>query len=97
MTGRSSCRRTAKVAGVILATAAIVLLGSSAVGDDRILLIPHLQNGDSFHYESHAKLNRVVKTESNVVSMFDAAPIHLDFSTNLVLSVQTFILWTIGP
>jgi hypothetical protein len=90
MTGRSSCRRSAKVAGVVLATAALVLLGASAEGDDRILLIPHLQNGDSFHYESHAKLNRVVKTESNVVSMFDAAPLHVDFSTNLMLSVQDF-------
>jgi hypothetical protein len=69
---------------------AIVLLSAAAKSDDRIQLLPLLQNGDSLHYESHARLKRYVKTKSNVVTMFEPKPLYADFSTNLQLSVQDF-------
>jgi hypothetical protein len=75
---------------LLLAAASILLLVASANSDDRILLIPRLQNGNTFHYESHARLNRFVKTKSNVATMFEPAPVSVDFSTNLLLSVRDF-------
>jgi hypothetical protein len=76
--------------GLLLAAAVIVLLGTSAGSDDRIQLLPRLQNGDTLHYEFHTRLNRYVKTKSNVATMFDPTPLRVDFSTNLLLSVQDF-------
>jgi hypothetical protein len=72
-----------------LATSAIVLL-SAAASDDRVQLIPRLQNGDTVRYESHARLKRYIKTKSNVVTMFEPKPLYADFSTNLQLSVHDF-------
>jgi hypothetical protein len=69
---------------------AIVLWSAAAKSDDRIQLLPRLQNGDTLHYESHARLKRYVKTKSNVATMFEPKPLYADFSTNLQLSVQDF-------
>jgi hypothetical protein len=69
---------------------AIVLLSAAAKSDDRIQLLPRLQNGNTLHYESHARLKRYVKTKSNVATMFEPKPLYADFSTNLQLSVQDF-------
>jgi hypothetical protein len=82
--------RFRRVVALGLATAGIVLLCTPANSDDRILLIPRLQNGDKFRYESHGRLNRLVKTKSNVVTMFDPAPLNVDFSSNILLSIQDF-------
>jgi len=84
-------------ASLLLAVSGLVLLGASASSDDRILLIPRLQNGDTFHYESHARLNRFVKTKSNVATMFDPSPVKVDFSTDLLLSVHDFHLMDRRP
>jgi hypothetical protein len=78
------------VASVLFAAAGVILLGASASSDDRIQLLPQLQSGQTLHYESHAKLNRFVKTKSNVATMFDPAPVDADFSTNLLLSVHDY-------
>jgi hypothetical protein len=85
---RHSKRKPA--AAVLLAAAAVILLGASANSDDRLQFLPQLQNGQTLHYESHAKLNRFVKTKSNVETMFDPAPVNADFSTNLLLSVHDY-------
>jgi hypothetical protein len=77
-------------AALWLAAAAIGLLGAAAESDDRIQLFPRLQNGDTLRYDSHARLNRYVKTKSNVSTMFEPTPLRADFSTNLRLSVQDF-------
>jgi hypothetical protein len=75
---------------LLLATFAVLLLGVSANSDERILLIPRLKNGDTFHYESHARLNRLITSQSSVKTMFDPVPLKVDFSTGLLLSVQDF-------
>lgn len=68
----------------------VVLVSAVAKSEDRIQLLPRLQNGDSLRYESQARLKRYVKTKSNVVTMFEPKPLYADFSTNLQLSVQEF-------
>jgi hypothetical protein len=85
-------RHSQRYALLLLATAGMVLLCAPAGSDDRILLIPRLSNGDTFHYESHARLNRLIKSNSNVKTMFDPVPLKVDFSANLLLSVQDFHL-----
>jgi len=88
----SKCPRDRRRRGfaTLLLVTAMVLLGAAAESDDRIQLFPRLQNGDTLRYESHARLNRYVKTRSNVVTMFDPVPLRADFSSNLSLSIQEF-------
>jgi hypothetical protein len=69
---------------------AIVLLSAAAKSEDRVQLLPHLQNGDTLRYESQARLKRYVKTKSNMVTMIEPKPLYADFSTNVQLSVQEF-------
>lgn len=73
-----------------LAYVAIFLLVAAAKDKDRIILFPRLRNGDTLHYESHARLNRFVKTKSNVTTMFQPGPLQADFSTNWQLSVHDY-------
>jgi hypothetical protein len=82
--------RSRAAAGLLLVAAGVILLCASAYSDDRVRLLPFLQNGQTLHYESHARLNRFVKTKSNVATVFDPTPLQADFSTNLLLSVQDF-------
>jgi len=70
--------------------ASFLLLCGASNTDDHILLIPRLQSGDMLRYESHARLNRYVKTKSSVATMFEPRPLNIDFSTNLELSVEDF-------
>jgi hypothetical protein len=73
-----------------LAALAIIALGAAARSDERIQLFPRLQNGETLHYQSQARLKRYVKTKSTVATMFDPAPLNADFSTGLQLSIQDF-------
>jgi hypothetical protein len=73
-----------------LGALAFVVLSAAAKSNDRIQLFPHLQNGENLHYETQARLNRYVKTKSNVATMFDPAPLNVDFSTNLQLAIEDF-------
>jgi hypothetical protein len=69
--------------------AGIALLGAVAAGgDDRVILLPRLQNGESLRYESHARLDRHVKTKSNVATMLEPGESRRDLSTGLRLTVQ---------
>jgi hypothetical protein len=68
----------------------MMLLCSASNNDDRILLLPRLRNGDQLRYESHARLNRYVKTKSNVATMYDPTPLRVEVSTNLQLAVHDF-------
>ena len=57
-------------------------------GDNRVLILPRLQGGQTLRYESHARLRRHVKTESRVVTMLDPRELQRDLSTNLRLTIQ---------
>jgi hypothetical protein len=83
-------RTRSQFAPFSVAAVAILLLVAAAKSDDRILLLPRLQNGDTFRYDTHARLNRFVKTKSKVATMFEPTPLSADFFTNLQLSVQEF-------
>lgn len=73
----------------LVPAAGIVLLGAAvAGGDDRVSLLPRLQNGETLRYESHARLDRHVKTKSNVATMLEPGESRRDLSTGLRLTVQ---------
>jgi hypothetical protein len=73
-----------------LAIFAIVGLSAAAKSDERTQFFPRLQNGETLRYQSQARLKRYVKTKSVFATMFDPAPLNVDFSTNLQLSIQDF-------
>src|SRR5579859_2668770 len=56
--------------------------------DSRPLLLPQLKPGQTFLYEVHGRLNRSVKTQSNVSSLFGPQQLQGDLSSELRLSVQ---------
>jgi hypothetical protein len=56
--------------------------------DTRTLLVPQLKPGHAFLYEVHGRINRSVKTESRVSSMFGPPPLQGDLSGQIRLSVQ---------
>lgn len=67
----------------------LLLLGTRGrERDERIVLLPRLQNGQSLRYESHARLDRHVQTKSNVATMLRPAEVRRDLSTAVQLSVQ---------
>lgn len=78
------------VAALIFAVVGIFLLGAAAKSADRYQLFPKLQNGETLNYESHARLNRYVKTKSNIKTMFEPKPLQADLSMNLRLSVEDY-------
>jgi hypothetical protein len=86
---RASRPRTRKPFTALLLGAATILI-AVAKSDDRIRLLPQLQDGDTLRYESHARLKRSVKTKSSVLTMFEPRPLLADFSTTLQLSIQDF-------
>jgi hypothetical protein len=71
--------------------AAGVLLAASAAGsDDRVVLLPRLQNGQTLFYESHARVSRLIKTKSNVATVMEPGELKRDLATGLKLSIQDF-------
>jgi len=69
--------------------AGIVFFGATAAGrDDRVNLFPRLWNGEILRYESHARLDRHVKTKSNVATMLEPRELRRDVASNLQLSIQ---------
>jgi hypothetical protein len=87
---RAVCQRGLSFVAALVAVVAIFLLSAGANSDDRVQLFPRLENGDTLSYQSHARLNRYVKTKSNVATMFDSKPQQADFSTHLQLSVEDY-------
>ena len=57
-------------------------------GDARVLILPHLQAGQTLHYESHARLRRHVKTESRVATMLDPRELQNNLSVKVQVTIQ---------
>lgn len=69
--------------------AASVLLVTAAGGSvERLHLFPQLRPGQTLRYDSHARLVRRVKTQSNVATMMQPGDLRRDLSTGLRLSIQ---------
>ena len=74
---------------LVTVCASVLLLHPVALqSENRLLLFPHLQVGQTLRYESHARLRRHVKTESRVATMLDPRELQRDLSTNLRLIIQ---------
>jgi hypothetical protein len=56
--------------------------------DDRILLLPKLQNGSSVQYETRARIDRHVTPKSNVSSMVGPRQVRRDLASALRVDVQ---------
>ena len=65
-----------------------VLLGAAPRNDDKVLLLPRLQNGQTLRYESHGRLQRGVKTTSRVATILTPGELRRNLSIGLRLSVQ---------
>lgn len=82
----------------LVPAAGLVLLSAANAGsDERVTLLPQLKNGKSLRYESHARIERHVKTKSNVLTMLQPRDLRRDLSTLLRLSVQEIHLMDNRP
>jgi len=67
-------------------------LATWASSEDRIQLLPKLQNGESVQYETRARIDRHVATKSNVQSVVGPRQVRRDLASALRLDVQEFRL-----
>ena len=56
--------------------------------DDRVVLVPHLRIGESIRYQSHARLERHVKSESRVVTLLGPREVKRDLSTGFMVTIK---------
>jgi len=63
-------------------------LPEAARSDDRVVLVPHLRIGESIRYESHARLERHVKSESRVVTLLGPREVKRDLSTGFMVTIK---------
>src|SRR5215469_11297132 len=59
-----------------------------ARSDDRVVVVPHLRIGESIRYESHARLERHVKSESRVVTLLGPREVKRDLSTGFMVTIK---------
>jgi len=69
-------------------TALLFVCTVSLRSDTRSSLLPQLKPGQTFLYEVHGRLNRSVKTESRVSSVFGPQQLQGDLSNQIRLSIQ---------
>lgn len=82
-------RRALIPATVAILGCSFLLLHAAAMGsDDRVTLVPRLQNGQTVQYQCQARVERQVQTKSNVATMLSLRPLHLDLSEGVRLAVQ---------
>src|SRR5215469_18554680 len=63
-------------------------LSEATRSDNRVVLIPRLRIGSSMRYESHARLERHVKSESRVVTLLGPREVKRDLSTGFVVTIK---------
>ena len=83
---RSVVTSSAKSAAVLAAL--ILFCALTLRSDSRSSLLPQLKPGQTLLYEVHGHLNRSVKTQSNVSSLFGPQQLQGDLSSQIRLSVQ---------
>lgn len=89
VSARAAKHRFGQLALLVLLVAGVTLCGLGvAHGDNRVVLIPRLQAGDAMRYESHARLERHVKSESRVVTLLGPRELKRDLSTGLAVSIK---------
>lgn len=88
----SHSRRRSRVAALALFCFAAggTLAGTWAGTEDRVQLVPKLQNGESVQYETRARIDRYVATKSNVRSVVGPRQVRRDLASALRLDVQEY-------
>jgi hypothetical protein len=87
MTGISYHRSGAGLLALCLLAGGAVMV-TWAASEERIQLLPKLQNGASVQYETRARIDRHVATKSNVSSMVGPRQVRRDLASALRLDVQ---------
>jgi hypothetical protein len=70
------------------AVAAGAALAAGFADDNRVVLLPRLQNGDSLQYETRARVDRNVATKSNVSSAVGPRQVRRDLASALRLDIE---------
>lgn len=86
-TGARACLTRWAESAAVLASLLLVWATTSH-SDIRPLLVPQLKPGQTFLYEVHGRLNRSVKTQSNISSLYGPPILQGDLSSQIRLSVQ---------
>lgn len=74
--------------GLLLVAAVFLLAALAKEREEKIVLLPQLQNGEKLLYHSQARLARHVVTKSNVTTMFQPSELRRDLATTVRFSVQ---------
>lgn len=83
------CHRSALIgASLLCAIAVSAAFAAGFASETRMVLLPRLQNGDSLHYETRARIDRNVATKSNVSSAVGPRQMRRDLASALRLDVQ---------
>lgn len=86
-TGARACLTPWAKSAAVLASLLLVCATTSR-SDTRPQLVPQLKPGQTFLYEVHGRLNRSVKTQSNISSLYGPPILQGDLSSQIRLSVQ---------
>ena len=79
--------RLALFLAILLGVVALWIPGA-ARSDNRPAFVPQLQVGETVRYESHARLERHVKTESRVVTLLSPRELKRDLSTGITVTIK---------
>lgn len=79
-------RRRAR--GVAFLAAILLFCATALCGDSRGVLLPKLQRGQILLYEAHGRLDRKVRTESNISNMRGPQELQSDLSNQFRVSIQ---------
>jgi hypothetical protein len=82
------CGFTSWVKSAGLLAALLFRCAATSGSDTRASLVPQLKPGQTLVYEVHGRINRSVKTQSNVSSLFGPQQLQGDLSGKIRLSVQ---------
>jgi hypothetical protein len=84
--GRFAVARWAKCLAFFVG--ALLLCNAVLYADSRAVFLPKLQRGETLLYEAHGRLERKVKTESNISNLRTPQQLEGDLSNQIRLSIQ---------
>lgn len=80
--------RRRRARGVALFASILLFCATAICGDSRGVFLPRLQRGQTLVYEAHGRLDRKVRTESNISNMRGPQELQSDLSNQIRLSIQ---------
>lgn len=81
-------KRSTQMLCFVLVLGVTVCSMAVAASDNRVVLLPKLQTGQKMRYESHARLERHVKTESRIVTLLAPRELKRDLLAAFTVSIK---------